>query len=255
MTPATIEAQQTETPPKNRLLNGATAPSSGDSMLSMIERVLTTPDFDIVKLQHLLELRERYEANEARKAFVEAMSRFKSHSIVVSKDKSNAQYGSKYVSLGNLIGTVTPFLSQHGLSARWDIDQSASIKVTCIITHSAGHSESVSMTCPPDKSGAKNPIQEIKSAITYAKACTFESICGLASSDSNLDNDGNSSGGATGIPADKIQEHCEWMASARNVEELKKLFGNAWTEATKAKDKHAQQAYIKAKNARLAEIQ
>jgi hypothetical protein len=82
-------------------------------------------------------------------------------------------------------------MSECGLSHNWDIDQQNQITVTCIVTHNMGHSESVKMTAPPDGSGSKNPIQQIKSTITYLKAATFESIMGLASSDANYDDDGN----------------------------------------------------------------
>ncbi len=61
------------------------------------------------------------------------------------------------------------------------------------MTHEKGHSETAEASAPADTSGAKNPIQQIKSTITYLKAVTFESICGLASTDANLDDDGNGS--------------------------------------------------------------
>lgn len=239
-------------------------PSSADSMLALIERAVSSPQFDVEKLKELLALRQRYEDNEARKAFVAAMSAFKSHAIAVVKDKTNQQYGSKYVSLGNLVNTVTPFLSQHGLSVRWDQEQpgGTSIKVSCVITHVLGHSESVSLTVPPDTSGAKNPIQQIKSAITYAKACTFESICGLASTDATLDDDGNGAGrkpngngnGHTSVESDWLQERCEWLANSRNREEIDKIFKTAYSEASNAGDLNAQRRLIAAKDARKREL-
>lgn len=178
----------------------------------------------IDELGKLMDLQERWEKTEARKAFVDAISAFKAHSIQILRDKTNTQYNSKYVSLGQLVGTVTPFLSQHGLSCRWDIDQAAGIKVTCVMTHTDGHSESVSMVVPPDDSGKKNPIQQIKSAITYGKVCTFESICGLASSDGNLDDDGNGAYASNG----ELTEQLEYIASASTPEELKSLYKTAY---------------------------
>ncbi len=183
-------------------------------MVAMIERAMVR-GASLEQIEKLIDLRDRLEASDARKAYTEAMSAFKAHSIEVMKDKTNKQYASKYVSLGRLVSTVTPFLSQHGLSANWDVDQSQApaITVTCKMTHKAGHSESVSMTLPPDKSGAKNPIQEIKSAITYGKACTFESICGLASTDANVDDDGNGAGNnGSGKKMDNLTERLEWIA-------------------------------------------
>lgn len=146
-------------------------------------------------LMKLLAVQERHDANEARKAFHKAMADFKMNAPEITKDKTNNQYGSKYTSLSNLVNTVNPVLSKHGLTASWEIDQLETlIKVTCVITHELGHSEKSSMSSPPDTSGAKNNIQQIKSAITYLKGVTFESICGLASTDGNVDDDGNNAG-------------------------------------------------------------
>lgn len=207
---------------------------------------------DLAMVEKLMDLKDRHDETVARKAFIEAMSAFKAHAISVVKDKTNSQYSSKYVSLGNLVSTVTPFLSQHGLSVHWELDQSSGIKVTCIVRHGMGHSESVSMVCPPDKSGSKNPIQEIKSAITYAKACTFESICGLASTDANLDDDGNH--GAAGMDEQAVDDYLSAIQASSNVDELKKNYQEAYNKATSAKDKKAQKAFMQAKNARYKEI-
>jgi len=156
--------------------------------------IAVTQGADLDKLEKLMDLQERWDANEAKKAYVHAMSGFHSESINLIKDKDNSQYKSKYVSKGNLVKTACPFLSKYGLSHRFDITQEGdAITVSCILTHEMGHSEKVSMKGQPDKSGAKNPIQQIKSTKTYLEIATFESITGLASSDT-LDDDGNASG-------------------------------------------------------------
>lgn len=153
------------------------------------------------QLEKLLALQERWEAGEARKAFTAAMAAFKLEPITIVKDKENKQYNSRYTSLGNLVQTVTPFLSKHGLSADWEIEQEPKLSVTCVLTHALGHSKRVRLDVPPDASGAKNAIQQIKSAITYAKSVTFESACGLASTDANFDDDGNAAGGVAAVTA------------------------------------------------------
>lgn len=142
------------------------------------------------QIEKLLTLQERWEANEAKKAYHKAVSDFKKIPVKVTKDKKNSQYKSMYTTLGNLVNTINPELSKHGLSASWEIKQNGTIEVVCILTHSMGHSERTSAHAPADTSGSKNAIQQIKSTITYLKAVTFESICGLASTDANYDDDG-----------------------------------------------------------------
>ena len=220
-------------------------------------QIAVSQNADLDKISKLMDLQERWEKNEARKAFVAAMAAFKQSSIRIIKDKENKQYSTNghkamYVSLGSMVNTVTPFLSDHGLSARWDIDQSNGIRVSCIITHSMGHSESVSMVFPPDKSGAKNPLQEIKSAVTYAKACTFESICGLASTDANSDDDGNGAGKRVNDQA--YVAHMDNIENSNDESELKRCFGAAYKEAEAIGDKSAMNKYIEAKDARKKAI-
>lgn len=148
---------------------------------------------DIDKLQKLMDLQDRWEKSEAKKAFLSAKSEFKGNMPKVYKDKYNKQYDSYYTSIGHLVNTVDAFLSPCGLSAEWKFDQSAGIKVTCTLTHRLGHSESVSLSGPLDTSGSKNSLQQIKSTVTYLKLATFEAVTGVASINDDSDDDGNGS--------------------------------------------------------------
>jgi hypothetical protein len=163
-------------------------------------------------IEKMMDLSERNEKNEARRQFFQAVADFKKDPPEVLKDKENSQFskGEKkamYVSLGRLISTVSPALGQHGLSASWEIAQSDKlVKVTCKLSHRLGHSESVTMEAPPDASGgnAKNPIQQIKSTVTYLRAATFEAVTGIAATEeANLDDDGNGAGGTVYITTDQ----------------------------------------------------
>ncbi len=164
--------------------------------------VATTPDqllmiavqqgADIDKMEKLMALQERWEANQARKAYMVAVSEFKQNPPTVIKDLVNKQYGSNYTSLANMVNTVNKALGVHGLNARWDINQSgADITITCILTHSMGHSEKVPLTAGPDESGKKNSIQQIKSTITYLEGATFQAVTGIACAEPSQDDDGN----------------------------------------------------------------
>ncbi len=153
---------------------------------------------DLDRLEKLMMLQDKWEENQARKAYYEAVAEFKKNPPQVHKDMENSQFSkankkSMYVSLGNLVTTVNPALGAHGLSASWDISQNEkAIKITCKLAHRQGYSETVTMESAPDSSGAKNPIQQIKSTITYLRAITFEAVTGLAATgEANQDDDGN----------------------------------------------------------------
>ncbi len=57
---------------------------------------------DLDKLEKLLTLKERYDATEARKAFVKAMADFKKNPPDIYRDMQNKQFDSWYTSLNGL---------------------------------------------------------------------------------------------------------------------------------------------------------
>lgn len=146
------------------------------------------------QLEKLMALSERWEANEARKAFVVAMAEFKSNPPEIVKDKSVSFQTSKgttsydHATLGNVTSAVCAGLAKHGLSHRWDVKQAdGKITVVCTITHAKGHSESVQMTAGADDSGGKNSIQQIASTVSYLQRYTLLSATGLATHDQDDD--------------------------------------------------------------------
>ena len=149
-----------------------------------------SPEF----IEKMMDLQERHEKNEAKKAYDKAMAAFRSEPIFISKDLKNDQYNSYYTSKGNLINTAAPILGKYGFSHRFDFKGGEPMTMTCILTHANGHSESVSIPGPLDKSGSKNSLQQIKSTITYLEIATFEAVTGLASQGGSLDDDGNGAG-------------------------------------------------------------
>ena len=149
---------------------------------------------DVGQLRELLELQERYDATEARKAYTVAMAAFKANPPTIIKDKqvSYGQTSYKHATLSNATSTINKALSEHGLTAAWVTEQdNGNIKVTCRITHIDGHAESTSMTAPPDNSGKKNPIQQIASTVTYLSRYTLFAITGLAPQDEDDDGAGS----------------------------------------------------------------
>lgn len=164
-------------------------PSAFEMMISLSEKGIGPEE-----IEKMMAIIERQDARQAEKAFVAALADFKANPPVITKDKDNKQYKSKYCSLENLLFCTSERMGQCGLSHRWEVSQNAqnnNVSVKCVLTHVIGHSESVQMAAPPDKSGSKNPIQEMKSTITYLKSVTLESILGVAATDANLSDDGN----------------------------------------------------------------
>jgi len=136
------------------------------------------------QMQQLMDLQERWEKNEARKAFDAAMSDFKANPPTLTKNKTVSFNETTYdhATLDMVVNTVSPELSKHGLSHKWVTEQleGGAIKVSCVITHRMGHNEQTALQGSPDSSGAKNNIQAIGSTVTYLQRYTLLSALGLA---------------------------------------------------------------------------
>ncbi len=152
-------------------------------------RMAVAGNADLEKLEKLLALQERYEANEARKAYHAAMAEFKANPPDIEKDKTVAYGNTKYnhATLANVTSKINAALSKHGLSASWSTKQNGTIDVTCKITHVKGHSEETTISAPADKSGSKNDIQAIGSTITYLQRYTLLALTGLATHEADDD--------------------------------------------------------------------
>lgn len=166
--------------------------TSGQNPATMIALAIEK-GADVEALSKLMDLQERWEAREARKAYVAALAAFKSSPPTILKNKA-ASFGQggtsyEYASLDQVAAFIGAALSRHGLSHSWSMAQGPDlvVTITCKLTHVGGHSESVSMSAPPDDSGRKNPIQQIASTVTYLERYTLLAITGLAASGTDSD--------------------------------------------------------------------
>lgn len=144
---------------------------------------------DIDQLEKLMNLQERWEATEAKKAFITALSNFRSKCPTIARNREG--HNSKYAGLAETIEEIKDLMSANGLSHSWKVEQNEQlISVTCHLTHVGGHSETSTMSAAPDTSGNKNAIQAIGSTTAYLERYTFFALLGLASREMDDDGDG-----------------------------------------------------------------
>lgn len=163
--------------------------------------VATTPDqllamavdknLDIDKLEKLLAMKERWDAQQAKKTFFAALSMFQKNCPVMQKNKDvkfNGKLQYRYAPLSEIVDQIKVLLGQCGLTFRWETkDEGTNLSVTCFITHLDGHSEQNTMTAAADKSGSKNEIQSRGSSITYLQRYTLIGALGISSADPDAD--------------------------------------------------------------------
>lgn len=142
---------------------------------------------DIDKLEKLMNLQERYNTEQAKKEFAEALSGFQSELGPIIKRKQG--HNCKYADLDDIAQQIRPILDKHRLAYSFSQDQdNTGIFVTCTVRHQSGYSESNRMGAPFDTSGGKNNIQAIASSVTYLRRYTLTGALGITTGED--DNDG-----------------------------------------------------------------
>jgi hypothetical protein len=219
---------------------------TGASSMGLVERALDR-GCDLATIEKMMELQERYERNEARKAYDHAFAAFKAESVKIVKNitvTAGPLNGKKYADLFAVVSATTPALSKYGLSSFWKLtkDEPGWMEVTCILRHELGHSETVAMGGKPDIGGAKNDIQARASTKSYLERYTFLAITGQAAS--GEDTDGV-------VLSGEMKDLLDIIKGSATKTELHAAF----TEAYKtAKDTKTKSVYLDAYEARKKEL-
>lgn len=155
---------------------------------------------DVQQLKELMDLQERWEKKEAKKSFMEALSKFQSIVPVISKKrtakvqtKTGGHYQYKFADLATIGEAIKGALHTCGLSYRWEFEEANNrLKCHCFISHISGHTEVTTMESVKDNSGAKNDIQQTGSTQTYLQRYSLIGALGLTTAEE--DNDGKGRG-------------------------------------------------------------
>lgn len=212
-------------------------------------RIGVQQNVSVETLTKLLELQERFEANQARKAFEEAFAAFKASAPKLERSKE-VSFGAgktayKYTPLDVIANTLGPVLAKHGFSYNWRqvVDQ-GNISVTCILRHSQGHSIENNLSAGADPSGSKNAIQAIGSAVSYLRRYTLLGVLGMATSDEDTD-------GVTTLQAADWVAH---IAESESMQELETRYKDSLKEALKAQSPAAVKLCMEARKKRETEL-
>lgn len=201
-------------------------PSTALTPMDMLDRALAQ-GANVEVMEKLMGLQERWETNNARKAYNDAIAQARAEIPVIFKSNEKTGMGGsyKYEDLGSIARIIDPILSSHGLSYRFKSESNGEVRITCVITHRDGHSEENSLTTKPDTTGSKNAVQALGSAVTYLQRYTLKLALGIATS---KDDDGESAGGVMQKSAHAARKDNTWgplieeMRSQPNAEALKR---------------------------------
>lgn len=207
---------------------------------------------DIAQIEKFMDLQMKWEAGQARKAFVSDMAEFKKDPPQIVKDKQVAFSGTSYMhaTLGNVTEAIVAGLARCGFSHRWDTEQQgANIVVTCILTHKLGHSERTSLSAVKDDSGKKNNIQQMASTITYLQRYTLLAATGVATKDQ-----GDDDGAGAELDTRLADEWIAKVKAAPTDADVVKVWEIGIVAIERAKDRNAYSEFKNAVEVRRTEL-
>ena len=189
---ATNEIQKVE--PRQMLEIPADAPLM-TRLAMMIENGV---DLDVDKMAKLQEMGERYEANEARKAYAADCTVVQSKIEAAVKTAKNPQTGSMYAKLEGVIEASKPVYTEHGFSVVFyegKAEDEGNIRVYADVLHKAGHKETYHYDVPLGGVGIQGKVNMTAihakaTSVTYGRRYLLCMIWNIPTQD----DDGNGSG-------------------------------------------------------------
>lgn len=149
--------------------------------MDMIANVISDPNFDVAKLEKMMDLQERWEDRQAEQAFARAMAGFASDCPAIHRSKKADRF--TYAPLEEIMETITPALKKHGLSVSFDSEFSKDgyLTTTCTVLHTAGHKRTSSYATPvdPENKTKLNVMQVQGSAQSYGRRYALSNALAL----------------------------------------------------------------------------
>lgn len=159
-------------------------------------RIAVENKTDLAALEKVLELQERFEANEARKVYNKNLAAVHAKIPTVAKKLTNSQTHSKYASLDTIIEKTREVYTALGFSVSFyegDTPREGHVRVCADLRHEAGHSTTYFYDVPLDGVGIKGnanmtAIHGKASSVSYGRRYLMCMIFNIPTGD---DNDGN----------------------------------------------------------------
>ena len=118
--------------------------------------------------------------SESIAALAAALAKAQGEMENAGKNSVNPHFKSKYADLAEILNTVRPVLSKHGLAVtQFPAFEGGTAHVETILTHASGEWMSGTCSAPVQKSDP----QGVGSALTYLRRYSLAAVCGLAQED------------------------------------------------------------------------
>lgn len=203
---------------------GELAKVTENSIISLVDKALTSPEIDVEKMKAMLDVQERIYDKNAQIEFNAAMAKCQKEMPAIAKTAENLQTNSKYAKYETIVIDTKPIYTKHGFSISFsegEAKQDNHIRVEAEVMHSNGHVKQYHSELPKDDSGIKGTVNKTQvhakaSTYSYAKRYLFCMIFNIALA--NEDDDAVKAGAIT------VQDLLEHIAFVReNFESISQI--------------------------------
>ena len=170
------------------------------NILDIVSRAASDPNIDVAKTEKLLEMYERISVRNAEVSFNTAMKAAQEEMPKILRNKENQQTNSRYADLEKVNAAIVPVYTKHGFSLSFgtaDCPIAGHYRVTCLVSHIAGHSRSYQADVPADMTGLKGNANKTAthgfgSTMSYGRRYLTLLVFNITLT--NEDKDGNQAG-------------------------------------------------------------
>jgi hypothetical protein len=225
----------------------ATIPNNdGATLLAIIQQAATQPDFDVAKMQQLMELKREWDKDRAAEAYAAAISEFQRKCPQIHKGRKPVSGPSyTYASYDDVMVVVSPILAECGIAVTFSTDcADKAIKTTCRLRVGTHYEDHVFTIPVPEM--RVNETQKYGSALTYAKRYALQSALNIVVTDEDTDAGNLTANTITDEQAIQLEEWIESTGADRvkflaflKVEKLADLPASKFANAMEAIQKKA----------------
>ena len=148
--------------------------SPAAQMFQALATAVADPRLDVEKMKALLDQQERLLKWQAEEAFNLAMAKLQPKLPQIDKNGAivvKGQLRSRYSRLEDIDSVVRPLLARYGFALSYDSESvdGKQFKITCTLSHEAGHKRVTSVLMPLDASDYRSGPQSVGSTLSYGR--------------------------------------------------------------------------------------
>jgi hypothetical protein len=180
-----------------------------NDLAAALHALAFNPDVPVDKLEKIIELHERVQANAAKAEFDAAFAVMQAELPIIIESKKGDGGKWSYAPLEDIVEQVRPILARHGFSlshtTEWP-DKNV-VRVIGVLSHSRGHERRSEFVSAADTSGSKNAVQALGSVNHYGRRYTTSDLLNIVTR--NQDDD------ARRAVSPEPEGFTEWLDAAR----------------------------------------